>query len=242
MSQRIILITGGSEGMGLAAAETFHAMGDQVVITGRSQEKMDHVSSRLSGIHTIASDISISTDRARLFAEIKKLFGRIDVFFANAGLGLFKPFSEISEDDFDFISDVNYKGLFFALQGALELMPDRSRIIVNASWTHHRALDGASLYSSTKAAARYLVKALAHELSERKINVNAISPGLINTAQFNEEMIGEQASNDHKMRIPAARFGEPQDIAGVVAFLASDDAEYINGQEIIIDGGLTSVH
>ena len=156
MSQRIILITGGSEGMGLAAAETFHAMGDQVVITGRSQEKMDHVSSRLSGIHTIASDISISTDRARLFDEIKKLFGRIDVFFANAGLGLFKPFSEISEDDFDFISDVNYKGLFFALQGALELMPDRSRIIVNASWTHHRALDGASLYSSTKAAARYL--------------------------------------------------------------------------------------
>ena len=99
-----------------------------------------------------------------------------------------------------------------------------------------------SLYSSTKAAARYLVKALAHELAVRKINVNAISPGLINTAQFNEEMIGQKASNDHKMRIPAARFGEPDDIAGVVAFLASDEAEYINGQEIIIDGGLTSVH
>ncbi len=242
MTQRIVLITGGSEGMGLAAAETFLAMGDQVVITGRNQEKMDKVSSRYSDIHTITSDISNRNDRTKLFAEIKKGFGHIDIFFANAGLGRFKPFTDISEDDFDFIVDVNYKGLFFSLQAALELMPDRSRIIVNASWTHHRALEGASLYSSTKAAAGYLVKALAHELSDRKINVNAISPGLINTAQFNEEMIGEKASNNHKMRIPAARFGEPQDIAGVVAFLASDQASYINGQEIIIDGGLTSVH
>tara|TARA_B100000405_G_scaffold302190_1_gene264985 strand:- start:273 stop:1001 length:729 start_codon:yes stop_codon:yes gene_type:complete len=242
MTQRIILITGGSEGMGLAAAERFHAMGDQVVITGRSHEKMNKVSSRHSGIHTIVSDISCPDDRVRLFADIREHFGHIDVFFANAGLGLFKPFADISEEDFDFIADVNYKGLFFSLQGALGLMPHRSKIIVNASWTHHRALEGASLYSSTKAAARYLVKALAHELAVRKINVNAISPGLINTAQFNEEMIGQKASNDHKMRIPAARFGEPDDIAGVVAFLASDEAEYINGQEIIIDGGLTSVH
>ena len=241
MTQRIILITGGSEGMGLAAAERFHAMGDQVVITGRSHEKMNKVSSRHSGIHTIVSDISCPDDRVRLLLTSENI-SAISMFFANAGLGLFKPFADISEEDFDFIADVNYKGLFFSLQGALSLMPHRSKIIVNASWTHHRALEGASLYSSTKAAARYLVKALAHELAVRKINVNAISPGLINTAQFNEEMIGQKASNDHKMRIPAARFGEPDDIAGVVAFLASDEAEYINGQEIIIDGGLTSVH
>ena len=117
MTQRIILITGGSEGMGLAAAERFHAMGDQVVITGRSHEKMNKVSSRHSGIHTIVSDISCPDDRVRLFADIREHFGHIDVFFANAGLGLFKPFADISEEDFDFIADVNYKGLFFSLQG-----------------------------------------------------------------------------------------------------------------------------
>lgn len=242
MKQRIILITGGSAGMGLATAKKFVENGDQVIITGRNKDKLNTVQQNIPEIYAVASDASISHDRKALFAEIEEKFGRIDILFANVGVGLFKPFTEISEEEFDRIVGINYKGTFFTIQGALKLMPNHSRIIVNASWTHFRGVKTSSLYGSTKAAVSHLVKTLSLELAERHININAISPGYINTEQFNEGMLGEQEALARKKQVPLNRFGEVNDISGFVYFLASEDASYLNGQDLLIDGGLTAAH
>lgn len=242
MEKRIVLITGGSAGIGLATAQKFVNNGDQVIITGRNTHKLEQVKKQLPGIYTISSDASRSEDRTALFAEIEQQFGRIDVLFANVGIGVFAPLTEITEADFDNVVSVNYKGCYFTVQEALKLMPEGSRIIVNASWTHHRGLRNSTLYGSTKAAISHMVKGLAIELAERDINVNAISPGYINTEQFNEDMLGEEESNARKAQVPQNRFGKSSEIANMVYFLASKEASYVNGQDILIDGGLTAVH
>lgn len=197
---------------------------------------------QLPGVYTISSDASVSEDRTTLFAEIARQFGQIDVLFANVGIGIFAPLTEISEEGFDHVVSVNYKGCYFTVQKALKLMPEGSRIIVNASWTHHRGLRNSTLYGSTKAAISHMVKGLASELAERSINVNAISPGYINTEQFNEGILGEEESTARKAEVPQHRFGKSSEIADMVYFLASNEASYVNGQDIIIDGGLTAVH
>ncbi|NOU58284.1 SDR family NAD(P)-dependent oxidoreductase [Marinifilum caeruleilacunae] len=240
--KRNILITGGSAGMGLSTAIKFAENGDQVIITGRNREKLEEVKQKYPNIYTIASDVSISEERKALMIEIQKKFGHIDILFSNVGVGIFKPLTEISEDEFDKLVNVNYKGTFFFIQEALKIMPDNSRIIVNSSWTHHRGLYSSALYGSTKAAISHLVKSLSIELADRGININAISPGYINTEQFNEEMLGEKAAQARKLQVPVKRFGKPEEISGMVYFLASSDASYINGQDILIDGGLTAVH
>lgn len=240
--KRNILITGGSAGIGLSAAIKFSENGDTVIITGRNANKLKEVKEKYPSIHIIASDVSISQDRKNLIKEIQEKFGRIDVLFSNVGVGIFKPLTEISENEFDQLVNINYKGTFFLIQEALKIMPDNSRIIVNASWTHHRGLFSSALYGSTKAAISHLVKTLAIELAGRKININAISPGYINTEQFNEEMLGEQGANARKQQVPLQRFGRPEEISGMVYFLASPEASYINGQDILLDGGLTAVH
>ncbi|PXY01978.1 oxidoreductase [Marinifilum breve] len=240
--KRNILITGGSAGMGLSTAIKFSENGDQVIITGRNREKLEEVKQKYPNIYTIASDVSISEERKALMSEIQKKFGHIDILFSNVGVGIFKPLTEISEDEFDQLVNINYKGTFFLIQEALKIMPDNSRIIVNASWTHHRGLYSSALYGSTKAAISHLVKSLSIELADRGININAISPGYINTEQFNEEMLGEQVAQARKKEVPLQRFGKPEEISGIVYFLSSPEASYINGQDILIDGGLTAVH
>lgn len=242
MSQRIVLITGGSEGMGLATAVRFAEAGDQVIVSGRSHAKLNKVKKHHPNIYTISSDISISEDRKSLISEVKDRFGKIDVLFSNVGVGLFKPLEEITEEEFDNLSNVNYKGTFFILQESLRVMSEGGRIIVNASWTHIRGMKNCSLYGSTKAALSYMVKSLAFELADRGINVNAVSPGYINTAQFNEDLIGEETAQKSKRHVPMQRFGKPEEIANTVYFLASEQASYINGQDLVIDGGLTAVH
>jgi len=242
MEKRIVLITGGSAGIGLATAHKFVEQGDQVIITGRNLQKLKQVQKQLPKVHIISSDASVSEEREALFAKIEKQFGRIDVLFANVGIGVFAPLTEITEEDFDHVVSVNYKGCYFTVQEALKLMPEGSKIIVNASWTHHRGLRNSTLYGSTKAAISHMVKGLAIELAERHINVNAVSPGYINTEQFNEGMLGEAESNARKAQVPQQRFGKSGEIADMVYFLASNEASYVNGQDILIDGGLTAVH
>lgn len=242
MEKRNILITGGSAGMGLATAIKFAQKGDQVIITGRNKTKLEAIRQEYPDIYTIASDVSVSEDRKSLITEIKEQFGQINVLFSNVGVGIFKLLTDISEDEFDQLVNINYKGTFFLIQETLKIMPDNSRIIVNASWTHHRGLITSSLYGSTKAAISHLVKTLSIELANRSININAISPGYINTEQFNEEMLGEQEAEAKKAQVPLQRFGKPEEISGMVYFLASPEGSYINGQDILIDGGLTAVH
>ncbi|MCT4613561.1 MAG: SDR family oxidoreductase [Marinifilaceae bacterium] len=242
MNKRVVLITGGSAGMGLSTAIKFSENGDKVIITGRNQQKLDEVNKKYPDIYTIASDVSNSKDRKDLINIVNKIFGRIDILFSNVGVGIFKALTEISENEFDEIVNINYKASFFLIQEALKIMPDKGRIIINASWTHHRGLYSSSLYGSTKAAISHLAKTLAIELSPRKINVNAISPGYINTEQFNEDMLGAEIAKERKSQVPQNRFGETSEISGMVFFLASNEASYINGQDILIDGGMTAVH
>ena len=242
MTSRIVLITGGSSGIGLATAQKFVENGDNVIITGRDKQKLKAVKAQWPHINIIQSDASVTQQRAELFEVVKQQFGRIDILFANAGTGIFKPFVEISEHDFDQQVSINYKGCYFTIQEALKMMPDGSRIIVNASWTHHRGLRNSTLYGSTKAAISHMVKGLAIELADRNININAISPGYVNTEQFNEDMLGAQGAAARKAQVPLKRFGKIEEIANLVYFLASPEACYIDGQDILIDGGLTAVH
>lgn len=242
MNKRVVLVTGGSEGMGLASAKEFLESGDEVIITARDKARLDELRAKYPDLHTYVSDAGNSQDRKSLMQSIKERFGRIDVLFSNVGIGLFKPLSDISEDEFDKVVNVNYKGTFFMIQEALKLMPENSRIVVNASWTYHRGLYSSSLYGSTKAAIAHLVKTLAIELAPRHININSVSPGYINTKQFNEEMLGEEGAKQRKAQVPLKRFGKPEEVAKMVHFLASNEADYITGQDLLIDGGLTAVH
>lgn len=239
---KTILITGGSSGIGLATARRFFEEGYQVLITGRSLSKLKDVEQKYPYFRVFRSDVSSIEDLNDLPSIVKNHTSTLDTLFVNAGIGLFKKFEEISFDDFDKLISINYKGVFFSIQKLLPLMDKGSNIIINTSWTHFRGLPTSSLYASSKAAISYLVKVLAIELASYHIRVNAISPGYTSTNQFNETLVGQQRYEKMIHHVPASRFAQPEEIANAVFFLASDKASYINGQEIVVDGGLTAVH
>ncbi|AJA80870.1 SDR family NAD(P)-dependent oxidoreductase [Levilactobacillus brevis] len=239
---KTVLITGGTSGIGLATAETLVQAGWQVAVIGRHPEKTQAFASAHPQIKTYVGDMSKVAEINRVMALIAADLGHLDAFFANAGLGTFKPFNDISEADFDREVDLNYKGTFFALQAAARLMSAGSSLVINTSWTYHRGLKTSSLYSSTKSAIAYLTKNLALELGEQGIRVNAVSPGYTNSTQFNEQNIAPERLKHMLDRVPLGRFANATEIANVVAFLLSDKASYVNGQDIIIDGGMTVTH
>lgn len=236
-----ILITGGTSGIGLATALEMNNETTNVIVVGRNIEKNAKVQAKYPALTVLLADLSNNDDIKKLISEIKSRFGTIDTLFSNAGYGIFKPFADITEQDFDNMVNTNYKGTFFLIQNALSILKDGGNIIINTSWTYRRGLADSSLYSSTKAALAYLVKSLSLELSTRNIRVNAVSPGYTNTEQFNESQI----ENDHLKHmlhtVPLHRFADASEIAKVVSFLSSEASSYVNGQDILIDGGLTSV-
>jgi NAD(P)-dependent dehydrogenase (short-subunit alcohol dehydrogenase family) len=243
---KIALITGGNSGIGLATAKRFVADGAYVFITGRRKAQLEAAVKEIGeNAAGVAGDVSNLADLDRLFARIKEQKGRLDILFANAGIAKYGTLGEITEELYDAIFDINVKGLLFTVQKALALMPDGSSIILNASIVASKGLTSNSVYSATKAAIRSFARTWTTDLKSRRIRVNAISPGTIDTPGLNNLLASGEAGDQRKKMIstaiPLGRLGKPDEIAAAVVFLASDDASYITGTELFIDGGFAQV-
>jgi len=246
---KIAVITGGSSGIGLATAQRFVDEGAYVFITGRRQSELDAAVRQIdkNNVTGVQGDVSNLEDLDQLYATVKQQKGRIDVLFANAGIGEFAPLGEISEAHFDKTFDINVKGLLFTVQKALPLFQDDggSSIILNASIAASKGVEALSVYNATKAAIRSFARTWTVELKHRKIRVNAISPGPIDTpgvnglAQTKEQI--EQIKTSLMVSVPMGRMGNPDEVAKAASFLASDDSSYVTGIELFVDGGMAQI-
>jgi NAD(P)-dependent dehydrogenase (short-subunit alcohol dehydrogenase family) len=247
LSGKVALITGGTSGIGLATAQRFVTEGAYVFITGRRQIELDVAVKKIGdNVVGVRGDVSNIEDLDRLYATIKEKKGNLDVIFANAGIGSFAPLGSITAAHFDKTFDINVKGLLFTVQKALPLLKDGGSIVLNASSAASTGLEAFSVYSASKAAVRSFARTWSLDLKNRKIRVNAISPGVIPTEGYNvslgmsDEQV-RQFSNQMAPQIPLGRVGSPDEIAKAVVFLASDDSSYITGIELCVDGGMTQV-
>jgi len=243
---KIALVTGGSSGIGLASAKRFVTEGAFVYITGRRDSELTSAVKEI-GQHVtgVPGDVSNLSDLDRLFEQIRREKGKLDIVFANAGIAKYAHFGEISEQLYDSIFDVNVKGLLFTVQKALPLLHDGATIILNASIVGSKGLPSNSVYSATKAAIRSFARTWTTDLKDRHIRVNAISPGAIDTPGLSEllasSQVGEQRSKMLSTSIPLGRLGLADEIAKAVVFLASDDSSYVSGVELFVDGGFAQV-
>ena len=246
LEAKVALITGGNSGIGLATAKQFVNEGAYVFITGRREAELAAAKKQIGkNVTAIQGDVSNLDDLDRLFTQIKKEKGKIDIVFANAGVARYAPIGTITEDFFDSIFDINVKGVLFTVQKALPLLRDGGAIILNASIVASKGLSSNSVYSATKAAVRSFARTWTTDLKARRIRVNAISPGPIDTPGLSELLAssetGEQRKKMISTTVPLGRFGRPEEIAKAVVFLASDDASYITGIELFVDGGFAQV-
>ena len=242
---KIAVITGGNSGLGLATAERFVAEGAYVFITGRRQDQLDAAVKTIGRNATgVQGDVSNLDDLDRLFATVREKKGRIDVLFANAGLGEFAPLGHITEAHFDQTFDVNVKGTVFTVQKALPLMSAGASIVINASMVSIKGLPAFGVYAASKAALRSFARTWAVDLRERKIRVNVVSPGTVVTPAYNRLMTDEQIdafTAQAAATTPLGRVGTPDEIATAVVFLASDDSSFVDGAELFVDGGAAQV-
>jgi NAD(P)-dependent dehydrogenase (short-subunit alcohol dehydrogenase family) len=246
LANKVALVTGGTSGIGLATAKLFVAEGAHVFITGRRQTELNAAAKALGRNATaIQSDVANLADLDRLSATIQEQKLQLDVLFANAGGGSLAPLGQITEEHFDKTFNTNVRGLLFSVQKSLPLMQPGSSIILNASIVSIKGTPAFSVYSATKAAVRSFARSWAVDLKERKIRVNAVSPGLVPTPGY--DLLGltkEQVQgfvDTQLATIPLGRVGTPDEIAKAVVFLASDDSSYINGIELFVDGGMAQI-
>ena len=243
---KIALVTGGNGGIGLATAKRFVAEGAFVFITGRREgELAASVKDIGRNVTAVQGDVSNLDDLDRLFGQIKREKGKLDIVFANAGIAKYAPVGAITEELYDSIFNINVKGLLFTVQKALPLMPDGAAIVLNASIVASKGLSANSIYSATKAAVRSFARTWTTDLKARRIRVNAVSPGTIDTPGLNDLLASSDAGQERiKMisnAVPLGRFGTPDEIAKAVVFLASDDGSYVTGTELFVDGGFAQV-
>ncbi|MEH2441597.1 SDR family oxidoreductase [Nostoc sp.] len=243
---KIALVTGGNSGIGLATAKQFVAEGAYVYITGRRQAELDAAVEAIGkNVTAVQSDVSNLADLDRLFATIKQEQGHLDIIFANAGGGQIAPLGAITEEHFDKTFNINVKGLLFTVQKALPLLPDGASIILNASITSIKGTPAFSVYSATKAAVRSFARNWILDLRERKIRVNAISPGVVPTPGYDHLGLNDQQLQEfvdsQAATIPLGRVGTPDEIAKAVVFLASSDSSFVNGIELFVDGGMAQI-
>ena len=234
------LVTGGSSGIGLAIARKMLSLGMRVIITGRRQDALDGAVTDLNGdVTAIQADVSDTASLDKLFAEVRARFGRIDVLVANAGGGVHAPLGQIKEDEYDRQFATNVKGIVFTVQGALPLLSSGSSIVIVGSTSSIDPGPTISIYGGTKAAVRNMVRSWVSDLKGTGIRINVVSPGPTNT-QALRDAFGDHAEEGLaflKNKSPMGRIGEPEEIAEVAAFLASDAASYVNGIELFVDGG-----
>lgn len=246
LSGKIALITGGTSGIGLATAKRFVAEGAHVFITGRRQAELDETVALIGqGVTAVRGDVSSLESLDKLFEAIRQQSGRLDVLFANAGGGSLAPLGEITEEQFDKTFNTNVKGLLFTVQKALPLMPPGSSIVLNASTASVKGVPAFSVYSATKAAVRSFARSWTLDLRERRIRVNAVSPGVVPTPAYDRLGLTKdqvQSFVDVQLAgIPLGRVGTPDEIARVVVFLATDDSSFVNGIELFVDGGMAQI-
>jgi NAD(P)-dependent dehydrogenase (short-subunit alcohol dehydrogenase family) len=243
---KVAVITGGNSGIGLATTKRFVAEGAYIFITGRRQAELDAAVKKIGeNVAGVQGDVAKLADLDRLYATVKAKKGRIDILFANAGIGELAPLGAITEEHFDKTFNTNVKGLLFAVQKALPLLPDAASIILNASIVASTGNPAFSVYSATKAAVRSFARTWILDLKERKIRVNAISPGPINTPGLDglgqTAGVGDQLKESLLASVPMGRIGTPDEIAKAVVFLASDDSSFVTGTELFVDGGAAQI-
>ena len=243
---KVAVITGGNSGIGLATAQRFAQEGARVAISGRSQKTLDEAV-KLIGDGTLAvkADVSSLADLDRFYSIVTQKLGKIDILFANAGVAKFGPLEQSTEALYDEMFDINAKGLFFTIQKALPHLRDSASIVLNSSVVDAKGLDSGAVYAATKGAVRSFTRSIAASLLQRNIRVNSVAPGPIETPIFGRTGLPKEALDEFAKTIlasvPMKRFGKPEEVAGAVAFLASNDASYITGVEINVDGGMGQI-
>jgi len=243
---KVAVVTGGNSGIGLASAKRLHEEGARVVITGRDRRTLDAAVSAIgAGTVAVQSDVSKLADIDALFALVESKLGRIDVLFANAGIAKFAPYSASQAALFDELFATNVKGVYFTLQKAIPHLNDGASVILNTSVAGSKGPENMGIYAATKAAVRSFARTAASELQGRSIRVNAVAPGPVATPIFGRSGLTDEQIEGFKAgissRVPLGRIGRPEEIAGAVAFLASDDASYITGVELNVDGGMANL-
>jgi NAD(P)-dependent dehydrogenase (short-subunit alcohol dehydrogenase family) len=246
---KVAVVTGGNSGIGLAAAEEFARHGADVVVTGRDGATLEEAAARLRALGrevlALRADVSRLADIDRMVEAVRERFGRIDVLFVNAGVGEFAPVTEASEEHFDRLFGVNVKGAYFTVQRALPLMGEGGSVIFNGSVNGLIGMPGSSVYAAGKAAVRSFARTMSADLVARGIRVNVVSPGPVATPLYGRlglppEALGEVAAGI-QAQVPMNRFADPGEIARAVRFLASSDASFVLGAELVVDGGMSQL-
>lgn len=243
LDNKVAVVTGGNSGIGAAVAQELSRLGAKVVIFGRNQETLGATLATLGDdAHAVRGDVRNSEDLDRLFAETRRELGKVDVLVVNAGIARVAPIAHTTEEDFDLVTAINFKGAFFTLQKGAAAANDGASIVLVTSVGNQMGWPGLAVYSATKAALRSLARTGSAELLPRGIRVNAVSPGPIDTGMLGRVGLSEADAAGMRDHIrgthPMARFATPQEMAKVVAFLASSDSSYVAGTELVAGGGM----
>lgn len=245
LKDKVAVVTGGNSGIGFAIAREFKAQGAKVVITGRNEQALKDASEALGGVTTVVSDVGNVSEIDRIYESASTL-GPVDILVVNAGVAPLTPIDSVTEKDFDYIADINFKGAFFTVQKAVPHLNRGASVILIGSAVDEKGMPAFSVYAATKAAIRSLARSLTRDLLPLKgIRVNVLSPGPIETPIFGKmgltkEQAGEMGGSI-LAGVPMQRFGKAEEMANVALFLASDDSSYLTGTDIVADGGFAQV-
>ncbi len=246
LTGKTALITGGTTGIGYATAKLFLEEGARVAIVGQDESRVSEAAKSLGAeVVAIKADVSSISDMSNVANKLKSEFGTLDVLFANAGIAKPMPFSDVNDENIDSQLDVNFKGVIYSIKSVIPLLKNPSSVVMTSTTMIEKGVAGMSVYAATKAAVRSLARTLSAEYAEKGIRFNTISPGLVETPIYGKLGLPEQAVSEWAeqllAKVPASRFGQPEEIAKAVLFMASDDSNYMLGEDILFDGGMATI-